>query len=336
MQLLKHRLKPFLVFLALAACGCAALRQMQGDQGLVFNHQLHQSVECIGCHADVAKGAKAGMPEPDTCADCHDSIDDKKPAERRVATLFDAAGVYKAAKVTPLSSEVIYSHKVHVDGKVACSDCHKGIGSSTEITTAVRLTMDDCMSCHAKAKVANECSTCHSEIRQDARPPSHVMQSWRRFHGQQAADADRHEPLNRCTLCHTEESCTSCHRTEAPANHTIAWRQQGHGVAVSMDRDSCKTCHQSDFCASCHRTTAPRNHVGQWSGATQTHCVSCHLPVADERCSVCHTDGTPSHAKALPTPATMIGTDCRSCHGVQPNAKLPHVDNGSNCTYCHR
>jgi len=64
-------------------------------------------------------------------------------------------------------------------------------------------------------------------------------------------------------------------------------------------------------------------------------CQSCHVPLSGENCSTCHQQGTPSHAKATPTPATMRGTDCRVCHGVAPAATLPHVDNGDNCNYCH-
>lgn len=338
MDLLKRTFAPFLVCLALVLAGCAAWRHMGQDKPLRFSHEkmLHQSVECVDCHTEAAPGAKVGLPDLDTCLTCHEEIDAKKPPELHVATLFKD-GQFKAAKVTILPSEVIFSHKNHaVDQKVACTDCHKGIRESTAITKAVRVSMQDCVDCHAKtpkfAAAPNDCATCHTTIRKDAKPETH-LQNWKTFHGQKAKDGDK-AGMNDCTLCHTQDSCTTCHKTEQPKSHTNYWRQRGHGITSALDRDSCTTCHQSDFCVSCHQSTAPRSHHGQWGAPKDKHCTNCHFPVAAENCSVCH-QGTPSHDQAKPTPPTMVGTDCRSCHGQTPAAKLPHVDNGDNCTYCH-
>ena len=110
----------------------------------------------------------------------------------------------------------------------------------------------------------------------------------------------------------------------------------GRGVAVSIDRSACETCHQVDFCASCHRETAPRSHRAQWGEPVDKHCLNCHFPVSAERCSVCHQDGTPSHAQAHPKPAVPVhtaGSNCRGCHGV--TVRLPHVDSGDDCNACH-
>lgn len=334
MHLLKLRLGPFLVCFVVFAIGCAAWRQAAPANVFRFDHQLHLSLECVDCHTEVAKGATAGMPTLETCTDCHETIDEKKPPERHVARLFEN-GRYKAANVTAIPSEVIFSHQRHTTGerKLACTDCHQGIEQSTAITKDVRVDMKECMDCHERSKAPNECATCHQRIRKDVRPATHAK-NWRRGHGQVAKDGDD-EGLNECSLCHAEDSCTSCHQTEAPANHNEHWRQRGHGLAASTDRDACTTCHQSDSCESCHKTTAPRTHRGQWGAPTDRHCLDCHVPVADTSCAVCH-DGTPSHATATPTPASMIATDCRSCHGVTLNALMPHVDNGDDCNYCHR
>ncbi|MEK7412720.1 MAG: cytochrome c3 family protein [Planctomycetota bacterium] len=338
MHLLRHRIAPFLVCLLLVVAGCQAWRQASAASSFRFNHVLHQSVECADCHGDAATGAKAGMPKPDTCTDCHEGIDAKKGPDRQVATLF-VDGTFKAANVTAIPAEVIFSHKTHtVDNKVACATCHQGIADSTVITKEVRVDMSACMACHATSPkpsvAANACATCHQTIRADAKPATHA-QNWKRFHGQTFKDGDQ-TGLNQCSLCHTQDRCDTCHRAEAPTNHTNLWRQRTHGAAAAIDRSSCATCHQSDSCASCHKTTAPSTHRGQWGAPIDKHCVNCHVPVSGESCAVCHQNGTPSHAKAVATPVTMIGTDCRSCHGVAPNAKLPHVDNGDNCTYCHQ
>lgn len=341
MPLLKQILVPFLVCLALASAGCAAWRLGKGSS-YQFSHQQHQKVKkCASCHPGASKGEEAGMPALKTCMICHKSIDSSEPPERQVGSLFED-GHYQAAKVTALSDEIIFSHESHtVDHDLACADCHQGIMERKTITSADRVGKQDCLACHAErgkteqtvAGVDN-CALCHSEIDKDTVPPSHA-QNWERFHGQQARDGD-HEGGNQCSLCHTEESCNSCHQTQAPSNHTNFWREQGHGVAVSMDRDECATCHQSDFCASCHKTTAPRTHRGQWSGTKSTHCLHCHIPVSGENCATCHQDGTPSHAQAAPNPHGPDALNCRSCHTGGQGAPMPHVDNGDDCNYCHQ
>lgn len=339
MQLLKHRFGPFMVCLLLVIAGCATWRQVGGPV-FRFNHEkmLHQSLECTDCHTEVLKGAKAGMPVLETCLDCHEDIDKRQPPERQVTSLFDK-NVYKATNATAIPAEVIFSHKNHtVDQKIACADCHIGIKDSTSITKEVRVDMKACITCHAKVDkpgmAADDCATCHQTIRKEVKPETH-QQNWSRFHGQKAKDGDQ-EGQNQCSLCHTQESCTTCHKTQAPTNHTNLWRERGHGVTASMNRESCTTCHQSDTCNTCHQSTAPRNHSGQWGGPTDKHCQNCHVPVSRESCALCHQNGTPSHAKATPTPANMIGTNCRACHGTAPNAKLPHIDNGDDCNSCHK
>lgn len=371
MQLLKHRYGPFMVCLILAVAGCAAWRQVGANQPLRFSHEkmLHQSVECADCHAETAKGAKAGMPKMETCMDCHEDIDKKKDPDHQIASMFEN-GVFKAAKITAIPAEVIFSHQKHtVDHKVACNECHKGIEKSNAVSKELRVGMGECIACHTKTAAAikfagipvttsptnatvavatpaapstaahvglgaEDCATCHTTLRKDAKPPTHA-QNWQKFHGQTVKDGEM-EGSNKCSLCHTEESCNTCHRTEAPTSHTTLWRQKGHGLAASMDRQSCATCHQSDSCDSCHKTTAPRNHTGQWAGAKDTHCLNCHIGESGDSCSVCHQGNPQGHQKAEPMKNMNPGADCRSCHVGNTRAKMKHVDNGDDCNSCHQ
>ena len=141
-----------------------------------------------------------------------------------------------------------------------------------------------------------------------------------------------------CVLCHPEaggpHSCTGCHRVMPPRNHTEAFKRRGHGLLVSFDRSSCMACHQSDFCIRCHENTRPISHRGSWGSPRNTHCLRCHEPVSSQpSCRICHV-GTPSHSTGAAQPADHTpGANCRICHGF--NARLPHVDNGSECAACH-
>ncbi len=322
---------------ALAGGGCALLKALgleTGSEALTFPHAKHgeaQDLECATCHSKAAEAAEAGMPTRKKCMTCHESIDEEKPPERKIDALFlEDKGLW--ANVTDVGDEVVFSHKTHAEGKVACADCHQGIEQSTKVTSELRVTMERCVGCHAGKKAGTDCAACHKEIREDAPPPSHRM-AWKKLHGLVSADGDLGGE-KRCTLCHTETSCSQCHQSEPPASHTAQWRQIGHGVAAETDRRQCSVCHEASTCDRCHQETAPRTHTGSWGAPVDRHCTSCHFPLASESCGLCH-EGTPSHSLATPKPAWHnAGMNCRQCHGVtQP---LPHVDDGSDCNMCHQ
>jgi hypothetical protein len=186
----------------------------------------------------------------------------------------------------------------------------------------------------ASGRETDACAVCHKQIRTDQKPPSHQL-AWTRLHGDTVRNAGS-KIENRCRLCHTEASCSTCHREQAPANHTGFWRYRGHGVAVDTNRSSCAVCHRSDFCDRCHRETAPQSHTGSWGGTKNRHCLSCHLSGGLVRpCSLCHNHvvhnappipGDPQHAGVPPTL-------CRSCHSI---VQMQHADNGESCVLCHK
>jgi hypothetical protein len=136
-----------------------------------------------------------------------------------------------------------------------------------------------------------------------------------------------------CALCHEESSCTSCHLSEPPRDHTQFWRRRGHAQIAAFDRQSCATCHDSDSCDRCHAEARPASHTARWGGVRNDHCFSCHLPLRAEGCFTCHKQAG-SHAQAPPRPSDHFpGMDCRQCHGR--TAPLPHADDGTDCTVCH-
>ncbi|MBK7878282.1 MAG: cytochrome c3 family protein [Planctomycetes bacterium] len=319
----------------LSLAGCAIFEALKtGDQPLAFSHAVHvgdQGLDCVACHAQAESGDEPGMPGPQGCALCHAEIDAKKPPERQIAALYDGK-TYRAQHVLALADEVRFSHAKHVERAQDCAACHDALAKSDRVEPAHALRMDDCTACHAAKPASNDCATCHERIRADAQPPSHVA-SWMRSHGGVVRACEREETANRCDLCHTETSCQTCHLAQAPENHKGFWRERGHGLTASMDRQNCAACHQPDSCDRCHQENAPRSHRGTWGAPQDRHCVSCHEPLAGESCATCH-QATPSHDAATPMPAWHIpAMNCRQCHGNgQP---LPHIDDGSSCTRCH-
>lgn len=343
MELLRsRRIRPratglALLAVALSAAGCVvfqSLQQQPARGGSDFPHRVHvvdEGLECSDCHPSAADGDEAGMPSRAMCMLCHEASDESVPPEKRIERFFDGDKLV-LARVSALPEETIFPHGKHVSAGLECSVCHGAVGESERLEPGRPLAMDDCMSCHARSSVSNECATCHSTIGTDWMPATHEH-SWLRVHGQ-AVRASRGETVDRCDLCHKESSCTGCHQEMAPSSHTEFWRRRGHPAQAMMDRQSCAVCHRADFCDRCHRESVPLNHSPSFGSPLNTHCYSCHLPLQDNGCIVCH-KGTPSHLSATPKPPNHFpGMDCRQCHGVQ--IQLPHVDNGDDCNICHR
>jgi hypothetical protein len=339
MAILNHRLgrrlvRPLALALACAVvAGCAIWNVFGGgSKPLAFSHARHaqEGIECADCHSlDAAD--HPGMPKLAACKLCHEAIDKEKPKERAIVNLFDG-DEFRAAMVTKLSGEIVFSHGKHVDSKIECASCHAGIAGNERIDDSVALRMEDCRSCHTQKNLVAECSSCHRTVRSDVAPATHAF-AWRRLHGR-TVRAESMATADNCKLCHQQSTCTSCHQSEPPDNHDNYFRLRAHGLFARMDRQNCQACHRDDSCESCHQSTQPVSHVGSFGGTQSTHCLSCHFPLQDNDCATCH-HSNPGHQTAAPKPpGHTAGMNCRQCHGHgQP---LPHVDKGDDCNSCHR
>ena len=319
-----------LAAMLLSAAGCMLLDSRPAeDPGPAFSHVLHldEGLDCSDCHGDAGE-AEPFIPVEAVCQLCHEDIDAEKPPEKHAAAVLQA----RAERGGPWDGgDVVFSHAGHLAADMECGACHTGIEASERVRADERLSMDDCTQCHAERSAPNECQTCHREIRADVAPGSHAF-AWEKRHGQ-VARAHGEGRTDRCTLCHQENECITCHKTQLPDSHTNVWRLRTHGIAAALDRQGCATCHRDDSCSSCHAETEPLSHTGMWGGATSTHCLGCHFPLNSQSCSVCHSS-TPSHQLAPPKPPDHSpGMNCTMCHGN--GVQLPHVDKGDNCNMCH-
>ena len=319
-------------FLAAAGCGLFSPR----EEGLVFNHKVHaeKGMACDSCHEGYEDQPSAGMPTFEVCLTCHGPKADKAPPlfELEIQKHSPEDSFVSGAKYYDLK----FSHALHQEKQVECSECHGDVGQATRVTADHRPGAEMCLGCHSKRGLSMECAVCHGQLRKEVAPRTHGGAAWMRTHGRDPVDGymDRGHGVENCSLCHSQSSCDGCHRFEKPQDHTQFFRLKGHGAVASMERERCQACHQENFCVRCHSENAPRSHfAGSWGGSQSQHCLSCHLDISDSGCFVCH-KGAPSHRQATRIPGPphpAPGADCYSCH-LRP----PHADNGSPCTACHK
>lgn len=332
---------------AFMACGnsWAAKNKRASDRGFRFPHDTHleQGMDCEDCHLEEPGEPK--VPDHEFCSLCHDNV-----VEETEELGCDMCHTRSDQSLDPLPKSLIedigFSHIPHIDKGVACTTCH-------EDPDRARLPkgplMDFCRECHRQEEARlqeetrlTECDTCHQTIRQDLRPTfrgkARIMHDvpglWERAHGHEyKVDPEF------CARCHEEEgeSCEQCHRMNPPSYHTLSWRRKTHGLRAARDRSTCAVCHEEDSCLRCHQNTEPTSHRAGWGSPRNRHCVSCHFPEQNNRCTVCHE--SIEHPRAMPSPHVLAvyPENCALCHpGGQPH-RAPHPQNSTvHCLVCHQ
>jgi hypothetical protein len=268
------------------------------------------------------------MPTYNVCFACHGGTEKRDFYPYELELQKHSPEV--AFEARPRFHDLRFSHAVHFERNVPCADCHRELDDPETRVTSV----DFCAGCHREEGVGSNCAICHEETRKTTRPPSHEGPAWMRIHGRSVAQGLGLAHPENCNLCHSKGYCDNCHHVEKPRDHTEFFRQRGHGIRAGIERERCMACHEENFCVRCHRDTKPRDHfTAVWGGRISNHCLRCHEPLGESRCSVCHR-GTPSHLEATPIPPPphpSAASNCYTCH-LRP----PHADNGEPCTFCHR
>lgn len=320
----------------------AGLHASRSD--IIFSHDNHSDLDCGDCHAEIEQSTSAqdrNLPSMDVCADCHDVDDDS------------GCGTCHLNADDPQPSphplrEVVFGHAAHVARGTDCAVCHGAIATSTAASPEHMPTMRQCFTCHADAKVGDECALCHAErlTLADIHPLN-----WRHQHGAKAA-LDR----SWCTQCHREESyCLDCHRGDNLTGdiHDLNYLYT-HGLDAKIKRFDCAHCHDNQtFCNTCHEreNRIPQLHSsiswltnhGMAARRDPENCAACH-DSADPTCARggCHNDfdgvrGTNPrfHAASMPLFRTTgpwhrdDGHYCFTCHANTHQAGLGF------CGYCH-
>ena len=163
-------MKPLLIGLGIGASFLILLISLgfgsRIEQPISFNHKKHmdQGLGCDTCHRFFKTQTFSGMPDINTCLECHKEPVTKSPEEEKIREFQKKGTPILWKRIYEQPDHVFFSHRRHVVlGKLECKNCHGGVGQSERPPSRpwVMMTMKWCMDCHTKSKVTNDCLACH-------------------------------------------------------------------------------------------------------------------------------------------------------------------------------
>ena len=119
---------------------------------------------CMGCHNKAAESPQASIPNVNTCAACHVPPLQSGPEETKLLEFVNQQKSMPWARVHDyLPGDIVFSHERHVEfGRVKCQECHGPVERAEQpLSLQVKLSMEDCMSCHQASGANNDCLACH-------------------------------------------------------------------------------------------------------------------------------------------------------------------------------
>lgn len=135
-------------------------------QPIEFNHKKHveeNGLACAECHEFAEDNAFSGLPSAELCAFCHAEAQGESAEEQRLVQLLEEGAPLNWKPLFREPPHVYYSHRRHVGvAELDCQICHGTFAETTAPPAKVkRLTMEDCLDCHRREGVSEQCTACH-------------------------------------------------------------------------------------------------------------------------------------------------------------------------------
>lgn len=277
--------------------------------------------ECTSCHSEPGgqRMSVGDTPQLETCWGCHAHERDEHftsgpEAECTVCHVPMASSGFDRERLMALEAPadheapgfILGGHGEAVASDPArCATCH---------------VQDRCVACHVNTDLAEIASIPAAPPEMDQPeweseypvPPTHEVGGFRTAHAPDRGDATE------CSVCHTSDSCLSCHappgpsavaslpaRSEVvapgvhfdvqpPETHGSPFFMSAHSAIAAGDPGQCATCHTESYCVACHEGPSdggyhPANfvsrHLADAWGRSQ-ECATCHNTAAF--CRECH------------------------------------------------
>ena len=123
------------------------------EQPIEYSHMLHAGelkIACEYCHSQARRSIHAGVPETETCMNCHKVIPNEgRPELQKLTAFYESGEPIPWQKVHDLPDFVYFSHKRHVRGGVECTECHGNMAQEMTVAKRVNtLQMGWCLDCH--------------------------------------------------------------------------------------------------------------------------------------------------------------------------------------------
>src|SRR5512142_2911176 len=220
-----------------------------------------------------------------------------------LAAVLAAAGCSlkpQSAENGPRDPGYAFPHSPHIEGDVACKECHD---TDPSVKTPKRLQAFRVRFDHSyHLKKVKDCRTCHRELPEvgDAEAKAPPMATCTSCHEHQQAFAEA-----RCTPCHVD---LKGYLPKTAFAHQGDWLRQ-HGRLAKPTAESCAACHDQTSCAECHasQTVAARpsvifpervdkafihrgDYVSRHTIDAQANPASCRTCHGSAFCSACHTE----------------------------------------------
>ena len=162
---------PMLGLLWVLAFTGAGFWEEPAVQPIPFNHRIHvdNGLTCDFCHQYVFEKPFAGIPRVEVCIGCHSGDitqnPDATPSVEAIRRHAEAGTEIPWVRLYVLPHHVYYSHRRHTAiAELACTTCHGDIGESETPPAhpiAQTLKMENCVDCHRRRGVENDCAWCH-------------------------------------------------------------------------------------------------------------------------------------------------------------------------------
>lgn len=160
----------FIVWPLLLLVGCIFTIRNWAEgshQPVNYSHRQHVTeleIDCLDCHANVEQGARAAIPNIETCGACHVDTEAENVEIRKVAAYASREELIPWQQVHMVPDHVYFSHRRHVKlAGIGCIECH---GDVAQMENAFfepfqSIEMEWCTDCHRQRGVTNDCYSCH-------------------------------------------------------------------------------------------------------------------------------------------------------------------------------
>lgn len=134
------------------------------EQPFSFNHQVHRVMECTLCHSGARAGVQAGLPQAEVCLKCHATSPLANANYQEVWEQAESGIPIRWNKLAKVPNHVYFSHNRHVRlAGLDCQECHGKISLAEKPPSSPlkKISMNNCLDCHRKSKVSQDCAACH-------------------------------------------------------------------------------------------------------------------------------------------------------------------------------